>query len=257
MADRIPFRLSAPLSLAAFVASALLPACSDDGPAGPGPDPGERVLAIGVARNDLSPADRLEGFLAFFYDLDEGALLEADVAVDQTALATVIEPGVVEGPVYVGGGTVEPGAGYRLSATVTTGSGPVEVTSQEVFPPPPPVVEIPETHSVGQPLVVQWEPVTGATGISLSAGSGYDADLPATATSATIPATAFEGLEPGETIEIEVTAYDTFYVSLSAGISGLQDAEAFAARFAGVDNVEGAEGAFGAATTVGAIVTLE
>ena len=92
----------------------------------------------------------------------------------------------------------------------------------------------------------------------MAVGSGFEAELPATARGITVPASAFAGLDAGDEIEIEVTAFDIFFVSISGGISSLGDAETFADRFTPADdNVEGATGAFGAAVTVGSIVTLQ
>lgn len=239
--------------LIAGLAATLLGSC--DG-SGTGPDPGEtRILVVGVARNDASPRDPLEGHIVLFFDIDREILLSAEAAVNGLPLEQVIE--VNEGPIYLRGSQVQPGTAYSLAAEVSTPEGTVQVSSQPATPPAEFAIEAPADHPLGQPLEVRWDPVPGATGINVAAGSGFDMDLPATATSVTIPASAFAGLAAGSTIEIEVTPYDVFYISVSAGVSGILDAGAFVERFTGNENVQGARGAFGAATTVGTIVTLE
>lgn len=234
----------------------LLFACGGGGNGGGPNGPDEtRVLVVGVARNDASPRDNLEGTILLFFDIDREILLQAQAQVNGNPVTTVVE--VNEGPIYVAAIGVHAGFSYTMSANVTVPEGSVAVSSETVSPPAEPVLDVPETHPLDQDLTVSWEPVPGVTGYNVAAGSGFDADLPATATSATIPASAFAGLGPGGTVEIEVTAYDVFYVSLSAGISGVIDAESFIDRFEAHENVTGARGAYGAASSSGAIVTLE
>lgn len=239
--------------LAALLLAPLL-ACSGGG-GGPGGPDETRILAVGVARNDASPADPLEGTILFFFDIDREILLEAQATVNGNPVATVVA--VNEGPIYVAGIGVHPGNPYTMSATVQVPEGAVSVSSETVSPPAEPELNVPETHPVGQPLTIEWAPLANVTGINVALGSGYEEDLPGTATSATIPASAFAGLAAGEEVEVEVTAYDVFYISISAGISGVIDAEAFIDRFSANENITGARGAYGAASTSGAIVTLE
>lgn len=239
--------------LVAGIAALLLGSC---GGSGTGPDPpGTEILVVGVARNDASPRDQRDGYIVLFVDTEREVLLRAEVAVNGLPLEQVIE--VNEGPIYLRGVGVQPGISYSLVADVSTPEGTVDVNSQPVVPPAELEIVAPENHPLGQPLEVRWDPVTGVSGINVAAGSGFDVDLPATATSATIPASAFAGLDPGDTVEIEVTPYDAFYVSIAAGISGVLDVPSFLERFTTNENVQGARGAFGAATTVGKIVTLE
>lgn len=227
-----------------------------------------RVLAVGVARQDVSPQDPLEGFLVFFYDLQADSLLTADarvletsgIPVDTIAVATPLVAGFVPGVVYVQGANVLSGATYRLAATLTIGGSPVEILSEPVTVPAVFEIEVPDRHAIGDSLTVNWEPTPDASSINVSAGSGFTVDVPAAQTGVTIPPDAFAGLVAGAMLEIEVTAYNQFYIPLAGGIASLSDAEAFAERLRPVENIDGADGAggaFGAATTVGRVVTLE
>lgn len=238
---------------AALLLASLL-ACDGGGPT-TGPPEETRVLVIGVARNDVSPENPLEGTILLFFDIDRGTLLPAQAAVNGHPVTSTVQ--VNEGPIYVAAIGVHPGSPYAMTADVTVPEGSVEVSSATVMPPAEPILDVPENHALGEPLTVRWDPVPGVTGFNVAAEGGFDVDLPASATSATIPAEAFDGLNPGESIEVEVTAYDVFYVSLSAAISGVLDAEAFIGRFTANENIDGARGVFGAASTAGAVVTIQ
>ena len=237
------------------VAAALAFAACGGGTTGPGGADPSRVLAVGVARQDLSP-DPVEGVLAFFFDLDADRLLSAQATIGGDPVSDSLAPGIVEGQIYLEAIDVMSGDSFRLSATVQTALGPVQVTSTPVVVPAAFEIEVPENHPLGQPLTVRWTGVVGADRVNVAAGSGFTIDVAPAAGSVEIPSAAFDGLAPGE-IEIEVTAFQTFYAPVSAGIGSLTDAETFADELGPVDNIEGAVGAFGAATTVGAIVMLE
>lgn len=239
---------------------ALLLAMAACGDGGTGPDDalpgGDRLLAIGVARQDLSP-DPLEGYLAFFYDLDGDSLLTAAAAINGTPLMSSFAPGIIDGLLYFQGADITSGTPYQLAATVETPDGPVDVRSAPEVVPALFDIDVPASHAAGQSLTVRWTATPDAEKVNVAAGSGFTIDVPASQTSVTIPAEAFAGIEAGTLLEIEVTAYNTFYASVSAGIGSLTDAEALAGRLAVVDNVDGAIGAFGAATTVGGVVAFE
>jgi len=253
-----------PAATGALLFLSLAGACggSDGGPTeATDLQPGEtEILAVGAVRMDFSPNQPLTGFLVFFFDLDEERLLSADASVSGLAIGDSIVPGIVPGPVFIrpaGDATVAPGTDHRLQATVRTPAGDRVVTSATVTVPRPLEIRLDDEHPVGQDLRIEWDPPTDADGINVTVGGGFQADLPPTADGITVPANAFAGLGPGNELEVEVTTFDAFFVSVSGGISSLQDAEEFARRFtAGDDNVDGATGAFGAATTAGAIVTL-
>lgn len=243
---------------------ALAPACGGGGGNGTTDPPEEvRLLAVGIVRLDDSPSGQnLTGFLTFFFDRDQNRLLSAEVEVSGVVLADSILPGIVPGPMYNRGAsvsTVSPGTVHRLEATVRTRSGDRAVTSASVTVPSRLEPRAPGTHPLGEDLRIEWDPPPSADGVHVIVlGSDFEVELPATASGVTIPASAFAGNDPGDVIEIEITTFDTFYVSIAGGIGSLGDAEAFAARFtADDDNVEGATGAFGAAVTVGSVVTLE
>lgn len=235
---------------------------SDGGPTQAAPrQPAEtRILAMGAVRMDFSPIQPLTGFLVFFFDLEEERLLSADASVSGLAIGDSIVPGIVPGPVYIrpaADATVAPGTDHRLQATVRTPAGERVVSSTSVTVPRPLEIRLDDEHPAGQDLRIEWDPPADADGINVTVGGGFEADLPPTADGITVPANAFAGLGAGDELEVEVTTFDGFFVSVSGGISSLQDAEEFARRFtAGDDNVDGATGAFGAATTAGAIVTL-
>ena len=88
--------------------------------------------------------------------------------------------------------------------------------------------------------------------------TGFAGEAPAGATSFTIPASAFTGLQPGDPADIEVTAYNGFYVSF-ADIATLGDAEEAILRFTESENItgNGTRGTFATATTIGATVTIQ
>lgn len=216
-----------------------------------------RILVVGLARQDLSPVQSLEGFLVFFYDLDRQQLLSARPMVNGFALQDSLEPGIIPGWIYAKGANVRSELEYRLSAKVFTPEGERDISSTAVRTPAPFQVQVPETAPADQPLTVRWDPITDAEKINVSLGSHFETDVDPSTTSLTIPASAVKGVPPGTPLEVEVTAYNVFYVSIAGGINSLQDAEAFAQRFNDVDNVDGATGAFGGATTVGAVVTIQ
>ncbi|CAN5298328.1 hypothetical protein BH18GEM1_BH18GEM1_20210 [soil metagenome] len=240
------------------LAGLALAACGG-GATGPGGDALEptRILAIGVARQDASPDQPAEGYLAFFYDLDADSLLRAEAAINGTTLSSPFAPVIIDGLLYFQGAEVTSGTSYRLAARVETPEGPVDVQSAAEVVPSLFGIDVPARHTSGQPLTVRWTATPDAEKVNVSAGSGFAIDVPASQTSVTIPAEAFAGIEAGETLEIEVTAYNTFYAPVFAGINSLANAETLAGQLAVVDNIEGALGAFGAATTVGALVTIE
>lgn len=242
----------------AALALAVALACGGGGGGGPvGPPTPTRVLAVGIVRRDLSPYQNLEGYLVFFFDIDEQRLLSARATINGKAVQDSLLPGTVPGPIYARGTGVRSGEQYSLVADVDTPEGNRSVTSSEVTAPDSFGMEVPETQVIGQPMTVTWDPTPDAQRINVAVGSAYETDLPASQHSVTIPASAFVGMPPGGQVEVEVTAFNVFYVSITGGINGLQDAKAFAERFSGVDNVDGAEGVFGAATTVGRMVTLQ
>lgn len=243
-----PFRAAIVAPLVAL----LFGAC-DDGTIDPEIEEG--LIAVGLVRLDRSPDQPLSGFLAFFYDPDQRRLLTAEVAIDGIPLDTTIEPQIVPGPIYVRGAEVRAGEGYRLTATVQGPRGAVQIASPDVFVPPEFEIRAAGPHPVGQPLTVTWDPVANVEAFNIVVvGTTFETEAAGNATSVTIPASAFATLGSAE---IEVTAYNGFYVSLSAGISSLADAEQVAARFTAAENLTGARGSFGAATTAGIIVTFE
>lgn len=221
-----------------------------------------RLLAVSIVRLDDSPSGQnLTGFLTFFFDRDERRLLSADVEVSGLVLADSILPGIVPGPIYNRGasvGTVAPGTVHRFQATVRTRSGDRTVTSESVTMPPRLELRLDDSHPRGSALRIEWDPPPDADGIHVIVGGGdFEVELPPTAGGVRVPASAFAGAGAGDEVEIEVTTFDTFYVSIIGGISSLGDAEEFARRFTAEDNVEGARGALGAGATAGAVVTLQ
>ncbi|MFN2384547.1 MAG: hypothetical protein ABR559_09875, partial [Gemmatimonadota bacterium] len=220
------------------------------------PQPSE-VLVVGLARNDESPRDQSEGDFAFFFDLEADRFLSGTARVNNQVLDQSFLPGVKPGPLYFNTAGVVEGRKLQLVATIAGTDGTIEVTSDSVRVPTSFSLTIPTTHTIGQPLPISWGATPDAEQINISVGSGFETDVPASQRSFTIPASAFTGLTPGQTIEIEVSAFNVFYISLATGISDVQDAEAFAERFRTIDNINGAMGAFGAATTVGALVALQ
>jgi hypothetical protein len=239
----------------ALVPAALLAACGGNGTTEPPDLPS--IIAVGIARVDRSPDQALTGYLAFFYDPEARRLLDADAQVNALPLTTAILPGIVSGPVYTRGAAVQPNDTYRLTATVQGPTGPVDVVSQSVVAPAEFQVRAPAQHSLGLPLELEWDAVPNAQGINvIITGTTFEANLPGTATGVMIPGSAL--VVPG-VAEIEVTAFNGFYVSLSTGISTLADAEATAQRFTTAQNVTGtgASGSFGAATTIGVHVDIQ
>lgn len=256
-------RVRALLPLAAL----LVPACGGgSGPVDP-PTPRE-ILVISIARSDRSlPEDEtLEGYLAFFFDRDRETLLSAVATVDRInpdgsvfskVMGTEITPAVVPGVGYSEGINVDPGRRFQLHATVTRQDGSqVLVTSSEVAIPTDFSVDIPDEIVAGQPFPVTWA-VTGATMVNVSLDGGvFSEHVAASLGGFTIPPTATMGRPAGEPLNIELTAYNTFYEPLGAAISTLSDAEAAAEKFRGIDNVDGAVGVFGGAYTLGKDVTV-
>ena len=236
----------------------ILVGCGGGGGDGP-TDPTEtRLIVVGVARNDISPENQLEGLVAFFFDRDRQELLHARASVNGRALNDSLLPGTVPGPIYGATPGIIGGREYSLTATVFAPEGEILVTSEAVVAPEEFEPILPDVHAIGQPLVVAWPDLPDAERVNVAIPTlAFEADANASAGTFTIPATVFAGVEPGSEIEVEVTAYNVFYVSIAAGISGIQDAEEFAARFRDVDNVEGAVGAFGAAVSTGGMVTFQ
>lgn len=250
---RRPLRVTTIGALGAGVALA----CGGDGGTGPEPMPTDDLLVAGVARADLSPVDPLGGFVVFFLDRAEERLRTATVTVSGVAIPLTIEPEPGRGPVYVSGASVTPGATYQLSAELTVDGATRRITSDAVSAPAEFPFAIPADHPANQPLEVTWGPIPDAERVTVTAGSGFETDVEVDRGQATIPASAFAGLAPGATLEVEITAYNGFFVSLTTGVNAFVDIPAFAARLAEIDNVDGALGAFGAATTRGALVTLQ
>ena len=246
----------------------LLAACSGSGTEPPPVD--LPIIAVGVARLDRSPVQNLGGYLAFFFDADNNRLLTAEVEINQDPVNEIIEPGVVEGPIYFRGRLVRANETYQLVATIHALEGDIQVSSPSIVAPAVFEMQAPAVHPANQPLVVTWDPVPNAQAFQIevlqtgfrdtvsAAATSYSTLAPAGATSFTIPASAFAGLRPGDTTEIEVTAFNSFYVSL-AEIGTLQDAEEAVLRFGSAENITGggARGSFGVATSVGSIVTIQ
>jgi hypothetical protein len=115
---------------------------------------------------------------------------------------------------------------------------------------------VPDEVVAGQPFEVTWN-VSGAQMVNVSVDGGVFSDHVAAGLGAyTVPGSATAGRPPGQEIEIEITAYNTFYEPLGAAISTLSDAEAAAEKFRGIDNVDGGVGVFGGAYTLGELVTV-
>lgn len=227
------------------------------GPAGPSTT---QLLVVGFVRNDLSPVQPLEGGIAFFYDRASERLLTAEARIEGPRMWGLVDsfsPGVVPGPIYHRAPQIRPGERWRLVAVVFTPEGEVSIRSAEELVPQPFEVRAPLRHPLGQPLRVEWDDPPDAERVVVNAGSGFEAEIEPGETSFLVPASAFDGLVPGAEIEIEVTAFNNFYVSVASGIGSLRDAEETARRFLASDNVEGADGTFGAATSAGVVVTLE
>jgi hypothetical protein len=244
----------------------LLLASGCGGGSGAGPvdpsDPAE-ILVIAIARSDrsLPPEETLEGYLAFFFDREREILLDAVAVVDRVnsdgsvfsrQLRTPITPGIVPGVGYSEGINVDPGRQFLLEATVTTADGgTIQIASDMATVPSSLEIVVPEEVIAGQTLPVSWS-VTGAERVNVAVDGGvFSAHVSAAQGSFTIPASAFEGRPAGERVNVEITAYNTFYEPLGAAIGSLANAEAAAENFRGIDNVDGAVGVFGAAFTLG------
>lgn len=244
--------------------AALLLASGCGGGSGPvDPSDSPEILVIAIARSDRSlPAEEtLEGYLAFFFDRERETLLDAVAVIDRfnpdgsvfsRELRTPITPGIVPGVGYTEGINVDPGRQFQLEATVTTADGgTIQVESDLATVPSSLAIIVPEEVVAGQSLPVAWS-VTGAERVNVAVDGGvFSAHVPANQGSFTIPASAFEGRPPGERVNVEITAYNTFYEPLGAAIGSLSNAEAAAENFRGIDNVDGAVGVFGAAFTLG------
>jgi hypothetical protein len=234
----------------------LLTACRG----GTGPDPVDLpIIVVGIARLDRSPVQSLTGYLAFFLDVDRNLLLEGTVQVNQLQITETVEPGIIDGPIYIRGSTVRANETYQLVATIQAPEGPIQVTSAIVTAPAVFTVQAPATLAVGQPFTVTWSPVTNAQTFDVRVVStGFKTEVPGSATSITFPASAFMGLQAGAVAEIEISAYNGFYVTLS-DISDLGDAEEAILRFTQAENITGpgTRGSFGASTTIGTTVTLQ
>lgn len=244
------------MKIRAFLLAALVfaPGCGGSGPSDP-PEPRE-VLVVSLARRDRSPMDSLEGYLAFFFDRDTEVLLTAAPVINGRPVDLVFEPGIVPGPAYSEGINVEPGQTYQLTADVNRpGTGTFQVTSAPVAVPTDLVIDVPDEVDSGGTLAVTWS-VAGAEKVNVSVGAVYSAHVPASQGQHTIPDSVFAGRPSGQEVEIEITAYNTFYEPIGAAISTLSDAEATAEKFRGIDNVTGGVGVFGAAFTLGHVVTV-
>jgi hypothetical protein len=236
----------------------LLAACSG-GSTGPGPP--ESIIAVALARRDETPVQNLHGYLVFFYDPNQERFLSGTIQINDLTITETLEPGAIPGPLYFRGSVVRAGEAYSIVATIDGPDGPIPISSTTVVAPSTfEILDPPDVHPLGQPLTVTWEAVGNAEFFNVTVfDTGYEAQLPGTATSFTIPASAFAGLTAGQTPEIEVTAFNRFYISLASGIGSVSDAEAIAQRFAGSENItgQGVRGALGASTTVGFTVTLQ
>ena len=256
-------RLRALLLTAALVA----PGCS--GGSGPtDPDNPREILVIAIARSDrsLPPEDTLEGYLAFFFDRDREVLLDAVAVIDRVnpdgsvfsrQLGTEITPGVVPGVGYSEGINVDPGRRFVLNAQVTASDGStIQVRSDTLAVPADFEIQIPDEVVSGAGLPVTWS-VSGAERVNVAVDGGvFSEHMVASLGAFTIPASAFTGRPAGEHVDVEITAYNTFYEPLGAAISTLSEAEAAAQKFRGIDNVSGGLGVFGAAFTLGRMVTV-
>ena len=99
--------------------------------------------------------------------------------------------------------------------------------------------------------------VSGAERVNVAVDGGvFSEHMAASLGAFTIPASAFTGRPAGEIVDVEITAYNTFYEPLGAAISTLSEAESAAQKFRGIDNVSGGLGVFGAAFTLGHMVTV-
>jgi len=257
------------MRLRALLLTAVLvvPGCS--GGSGPTDPPDSReILVVAIARSDrsLPPEETIEGYLAFFFDRDRETLLNAVAVVDRVnsdgsvfsrELGTTITPGLVPGVGYSEGINVDPGLKFQLEATVTAGDGStIQVTSAMVTVPSDFEIDIPAEVVAGNPLPVTWS-VTGAESVNVAVDGGvFSEHVSASQGAFTIPASAFTGRPQGQEVNVEITAYNTFYEPLGAAISTLSDVEAAAEKFRGIDNVDGAVGVFGAAYTLGHMVTV-
>lgn len=240
----------------AFLVTALLalPACGGGGTTDP-PEPRE-VLIVSLARRDRSPVQSLEGYLAFFFDRDTERLLTAAPIVNGRPVDQIFEPGIVPGPGYTEGINVEPGRAYQLTGSMTRpGFGTIPVSSAQVVVPSDLVIQVPDEVVAGQTLAISWS-VTGAEKVNVAVESVYSQHVPASQGALTVPDSVFEDRPPGQQVEIEITAYNTFYEPLGAAINTLSDAEAAAEKFRGIDNVAGGVGVFGTAFTLGHVVTV-
>lgn len=246
------FRPAAALAILAGVA------CSSGGTTDP--EPTElRLLVVALVRNDISPENRLSGGVAFFIDRDAVRLLSAEARIvgPTTWSMDSSAPGVVPGYYYHKAPSIRSGDAWKLEATVFGPDTTIVVESEFEIVPSQFAVRGPAQHPASQPLEIEWDAVPNAEFFTVAAGSGYEIELPGNASSHTIPASAFAGITPGVAIEIEVTAFNNFFVTIPTGISTLNDPDAIADRFIQRDNVLGANGTFGAATSVGYMVTLQ
>jgi hypothetical protein len=241
----------------AFLLAALLLETGCSGGSGPidPPEPRE-VLVVSLARRDRSPTESLEGYLVFFFDRDTEVLLSASPVINGRPVDEVFSPGIVPGPAYAEGINVDPGETYELTADVTRpGTGSIQVSSAPVTVPTGLVIDVPDEVDAGGTLLVGWS-VAGAEKVNVAVGSVFSIHVPASQGQLTIPDSVFAGRPSGQELEVEITAYNTFYEPLGAAISTLSDAEAAAEKFRGIDNVTGGVGVFGAAFTLGHVVTV-
>jgi hypothetical protein len=257
------------MRLRAFLLTVALAAPGCSGGSGPiDPNNPREILVIAVARSDrsLPSEDTLEGYLAFFFDRDREVLLDAVAVIDRVnpdgsvfsrELGTEITPGVVPGVGYSEGINVDPGRRFVLDAIVTASDGSTfRVTSDTMAVPTDFQIQIPDEVVSGAGLAVTWS-VSGAERVNVAVDGGvFSEHMAASLGTFTIPASAFAGRPAGEPVDVEITAYNTFYEPLGAAISTLSEAEAAAQKFSGIDNVSGGLGVFGAAFTLGHMVTV-
>lgn len=235
-------------------AALLAAAC---GGSGTGPENRFPLIGVGMARLDRSPLDQRTGMLAFFYDpntpqrLLDASVVIRDVPLDQPP----IQPGIVPGPIYWNWPGINPNEAYGMTASVQAPGGTINVQSSSVVVPASFEIHAPAQHPRAQPLTITWDPVPNAQKFNIVVvQSNFEAEVPGTATSFTIPASALANLTSSE---IEVTAYNGFYVSLNVGINSLHDAETAAQRFTEAENLTGMRGSFGASNTAGVVVQFQ
>ncbi|HET6363009.1 MAG TPA: hypothetical protein VFH11_13290 [Gemmatimonadota bacterium] len=250
-----------------LTAALVAPGCSG-GSSPVDPTNPREILVVAIARSDrsLPSEDTIEGYLAFFFDRDREVLLDAVAVIDRfepdgrvfsRELRNEITPGIVRGVVYSEGINVDPGWRFVLDAAVTASDGStIQVTSDTTAVPTDFEIQIPEEVVAGEGLAVTWS-VSGAERVNVAVDGGVFSEHVAASLGAfVIPASAFAGRPAGDLVDVEITAYNTFYEPLGEAISTLSEAETAAQKFQDVDNVSGGLGVFGAAFTLGHMVTV-